>query len=246
MKENMMNQQPMQLALPGFERAHATWRQQYAAQIGDRDRIYNRSGIDIKPLYTPDDWDSHRYVEDLGFPGQAPMTRGIYATMHRGRPWSQRQLVGLGVPEDYNARLKGMLAAGASAISLIPCNSVYRGVDIDEVDPLILGTCGTIVNSVEDMDICLRDIPIDKISTALNDPLPFTLLAFLLAVAKRRGIPWSRITGTSNQSDYISHFVANHMFIRIALARTRSILVDHLQITNKLVPNWNPESVVGH
>ena len=240
-----MNQQPMQLALPGFERVHATWRQQYAAQIGDRDRIYNRSGIDIKPLYTPADWDSHRYVEDLGFPGQAPMTRGIYATMHRGRPWSQRQLVGLGVPEDYNARLKGMLAAGASAISLIPCNSVYRGVDIDEVDPLILGTCSTIVNSVEDMDICLRDIPIDKISTALNDPLPFTLLAFLLAVAKRRGIPWSRITGTSNQSDYISHFVANHMFFRIALAGSRRILVDHLQFTNKHVPNWNPVSVVG-
>ncbi len=240
-----MNQQPMQLALPEFERAHATWRQQYTAQIGDRDRICNRSGIEIKPLYTPADWDSHRYLQDLGFPGQVPMTRGIYPTMHRGRPWSQRQLVGLGVPEDYNARLKSMLAAGASAISLIPCNSVYRGVDMDEVDPLILGTCGTIVNTVEDMDICLRDIPIDRISTALNDPLPFTLLAFLLAVAKRRDIAWTTITGTSNQSDYISHFVANHMFFRIALAGSRRILIDHIQFTNEHVPNWNPMSVVG-
>jgi methylmalonyl-CoA mutase N-terminal domain/subunit len=70
-------------------------------------------------------------MEALGFPGQLPMTRGIYPTMHRGRTWSQRQLIGLGVPEDYNARLKTILAHGGTAVSLIPCNSVYRGYDAD-------------------------------------------------------------------------------------------------------------------
>ncbi|MFQ6024244.1 MAG: methylmalonyl-CoA mutase [Acidiferrobacterales bacterium] len=240
-----MSQQPVQLPLPGFERARADWWQAYASHMGDNDTIRNRSGIEIKPLYTLADWDSGRYLEELGFPGQLPMTRGIYPTMHRGRPWSQRQLIGLGIPEDYNRRLQGILEAGASAISLIPCNSVYRGYDCDEVDPLLLGTCGTIVNSVEDMDLCLRDIPIDKISTAMNDPLPFTLLALLLAVAQRRGIPWSKITGTSNQSDYISHFVANHMFFRVALPGSRRLLVDHIAFANKHVPNWNPVSVVG-
>ena len=69
----------------------------------------------------------------LGFPGEYPYTRGIYASMHRGRSWTQRQLIGLGVPEDYNARLKELLAHGASAVSLIPCNSVFRGYDADEV-----------------------------------------------------------------------------------------------------------------
>jgi methylmalonyl-CoA mutase N-terminal domain/subunit len=62
----------------------------------------------------------------------------------------------------------------------------------------------------------------------MNDPSPFTLLAFELAVAKRRGVPWTRITGTSNQSDCISHFVANHMFFRIALQGARRIVVDHI------------------
>ena len=86
-------------------------------------------------------------MEALGFPGQLPMTRGIYPTMHRGRTWTQRQLIGLGVPEDYNARLKTILAHGGTAISLIPCNSVYRGYDADGVPAEILGTCGVTVNT---------------------------------------------------------------------------------------------------
>jgi methylmalonyl-CoA mutase, N-terminal domain len=63
--------------------------------------------------------------------------------MHRGRTWTQRQLIGLGTPADYNARLLGMLAQGATAVSLIPCNSVYRGYDMDESHFELLGTCGT-------------------------------------------------------------------------------------------------------
>src|SRR4029450_12266548 len=102
------------------------------------------------------------------------------------------------------------------------------GYDADAVPREILGTCGAVVNTVEDMEICLRDIPIGKISTALNDPSPFTLLALELAVAKRRGIAWERIGGTSNQSDYLSHFVANHMFFRLALPGARRVLLDHI------------------
>ncbi len=240
-----MSRQPLQLPLPGFDQARANWRQAYAAQLPDDRRTSNRSAIEVKPLYTPEHWDSERYVADLDFPGQGPMTRGIYPTMHRGRPWSQRQLIGLGVPEDYNRRLKTILASGANAVSLIPCNSVYRGLDANEVDPLLLGTCGVVVNSVDDMDACFADVAIEELSTAMNDPLPFTLLALLLAVAKRRGIPWAKVTGTTNQSDYISHYVANHMFFRIALPGSRRILVDHVEFANRHVPGWNPVSVVG-
>ena len=169
------------------ERQHSD----YAEQIGDEPVTRNRSGIAVKPLYGPADWSGERYMDDLGFPGQAPFTRGIYPSMHRGRTWTQRQLVGFGTPENYNARLKTILAAGGSAASLIPCNSVYRGYDCNEVDPLLLGTCGAVVNTVDDMDECYRDIDIGALSTALNDPLPFTLLALLLAVAKRRGVEWA-------------------------------------------------------
>ena len=221
------------------------WRQAYAEHVGGGDEVRNRSGIEIKPLYGPEDWDGERYMAELGFPGQLPMTRGIYPSMHRGRAWSQRQLVGLATPAHYNARMRTMLENGATALSMIPCNSVYRGYDVDEVDPALLGTCGTTINSVDDMAECLEGLPIGSISVGLNDPTPFTLLGFLLAHARRIGVPWAEIAGTSNQSDYISHFVANHMFYRLALPGARRLLLDHIAFMNEHVPKWVPVSVVG-
>ncbi|MEL6282409.1 MAG: acyl-CoA mutase large subunit family protein [Pseudomonadota bacterium] len=236
---------PLQLALPGFEQAERTWRAEYDAQTGGAPNPTNRSGIEVKPLYTPADWSGARYMEALGFPGQDAMTRGIYASMHRGRAWSQRQLIGLGIPTDYNARLKAMIAGGVDAGSLIPCNSVYRGYDADEVDPLLLGTCGVVVNTVDDMTTCYDGVPVGELSTALNDPSPFTLLALLIATAEQRGIPAERLVGTSNQSDYISHFVCNHMFFRLALPGARRVLVDHIAYCREKMPRWNPLSIVG-
>ena len=80
--------------------AHSKWQASFDAQIGKDRPLRNRSGIEVAPLYTPLDWDNERYMTDLGFPGQDSMTRGIYPTMHRGRPWTQRQLVGLGTPRE--------------------------------------------------------------------------------------------------------------------------------------------------
>ncbi|MEO5772113.1 MAG: acyl-CoA mutase large subunit family protein [Burkholderiaceae bacterium] len=223
--------------------ARQRWEHAFAASAGASagQRIVNRSGIEIQPLYTATDGAD----ADLGFPGEYPFTRGIYASMHRGRPWTQRQLIGLGTPEDYNLRLRDILAQGASAISLIPCNSVYRGYDADEVPVELLGTCGTVINTVEDMERAFDGVPLQSISCGMNDPSPFTLQALLLAVARRRGIAWTQITGTSNQSDCLSHFVANHMFFRLELDSARRVLGDHIEFCNQQVPGWNPLSVVG-
>lgn len=237
--------EPEQLTLPGFEKAKAHWSTEFRDQIGKDRKIKNRSGLLVKPIYTPDDWSGDRYMVDLGFPGQAPFTRGIYPTMHRGRTWTQRQLIGLGTPSDYNARVRKILELGANAISLLPCNSAFRGVDCDAVPMPLLGTCGTVVNTVDHMDTALEGVPIERISTAMNDPTPFTLLAFVLGVAKRRNIGFDQISGTSNQSDYISHYVANHMFYRLSQPGSRRVLVDHVAYCREKLPNWNPVSVVG-
>lgn len=230
---------------PDFATAHENWQKAYQRQIGPEKTIQNRSALTINALYTPANLDDNSYMERLGFPGEYPFTRGIYPTMHRGRTWTQRQLIGLGTPEDYNKRVLNLLAAGASAISLLPCCSGFRGLDCDEVQWILLGTCGTVVNTIDHMETCLAGVPVGEISTAMNDPSPFTLLAFLLGVAKRRGIHWTLITGTSNQSDYISHFVANHMFYRLSLPGSRRMLIDHIAYCREHVPNWNPVSVVG-
>lgn len=240
-----MNQAAVQLPLPGFEQASGQWRSDYSGQMAGERPVHNRSGIEVQPLYSPRDWSGERYLEDLGFPGQYPFTRGIYPSMHRGRTWTQRQLIGLGTPQDYNVRVRRIIDAGASAISLLPCCSGFRGIDCDEVDPMLLGTCGTVVNTTDHMDAALDGVPLGTISTAMNDPSPFTLLAFTLGVARRRGIDWHNITGTSNQSDYISHFIANHQFYRLSQPGSRRVLLDHIEFCRRAVPNWNPLSVVG-
>ncbi len=221
------------------------WEQTYKKLLPE-DRVRsNRSHIEIKPLYTPEDWDSSQYSKNLGYPGQAPMTRGIYPTMHRGQTWSQRQLIGLATPELYNARVKQMIAIGANALSMIPCNSIYRGLDVDQVDPVLLGTCGVTVNTVDDMAVCLDGIPIGEMSIGLNDPIPFTMLAQVLAHAENIGVPWDKLTGTSNQSDYISHFVANHMFYRLSLKGSKRMQMDQIVYLKEHCPGWNPVSIVG-
>jgi methylmalonyl-CoA mutase N-terminal domain/subunit len=226
------------------ESAQARWQREYRAGVGDRPGIANVSGIPIAPLYTAADRPPGS-DEALGYPGQPGYTRGIYATMHRGRTWTQRQLVGLGTPADYNERLLGLLARGATAVSLIPCNSVYRGLDMDSVDIELLGTCGTVVDNADHMARCLEGVDLAAVSCAMNDPSPFTLLAFMLVAAERRGIDWKKISGTSNQSDYLSHYVANHMFYRLALPGARRVLMDHIGWCRTHVPRWNPMSVVG-
>ena len=236
---------PQLLASRTESPAHALWENEYRESIGTERALENVSGISIQPLYTPQDWSAYGREDPLGYPGQPDYTRGIYATMHRGRTWTQRQLVGLGTPADYNTRLLGLIDRGASAVSLIPCNSVYRGYDMDSVEPELLGTCGVVVDNVEHMERCLQGIDVGEISCAMNDPSPFTLLAFMLVAAERRGTDWKKITGTSNQSDYISHFVANHMFYRLSLPGARRVLLDHIAYCRRFVPRWNPMSVVG-
>ncbi|MFP6646300.1 MAG: acyl-CoA mutase large subunit family protein [Candidatus Latescibacterota bacterium] len=240
-----MNQRTGRPHTTRYDDARAQWQDDYSRDIGDRPGIYNRSGVKIRPLYGPAKDPGVEHLDRLGLPGQNPYTRGIYPTMHRGRTWSQRQLIGQGTPDEYNQRVLKMIEAGATAISLIPCNSVYRGNDCDEVPLPLLGTCGTVVNTAAHMDSALSQVDISTISTAMNDPSPFTLLSFVLNVADQRGVPWQSITGTSNQSDYISHFVANHMFFRLSLEGARRVLLDHIAFCRDQAPNWNPLSVVG-
>ena len=166
--------------------AEFRWKAEYEAQLPSAPVVRNRSGIKVEPLYAPGDVEPEGFAESVGYPGQYPFTRGIYPTMHRGRTWTQRQLIGLGTPAEFNDRVLSILELGATAVSLIPCNSVFRGDDCDAVDPLLLGTCGTVVNTVEHMDRALEGVDLGRVSTAMNDPSPFTLLAFVLCVARRR------------------------------------------------------------
>jgi methylmalonyl-CoA mutase N-terminal domain/subunit len=141
--------------------------------------------------------------------------------------------------------MRGLYAMGLTGLYVAPCNSHMRGHDPDAVDRELLGTCGTLVSTVDDMATCLEGLPIETESISLGDTAPYTLSAMLLAVARRRSIPWERLAGTTNQSDYLSHYAALHMFFRLSLPGQRRVLLDHVDWMNRHVPRWNPLSVVG-
>lgn len=229
----------------GFAEAKARWEKELKAQVADHDVRVNRSGIVTNALYGPDDLDTSRYMQDLGFPGQSPSTRGIHASMHRGRPWTPRLVVGFGVPQDYNHRMRELYAAGLTGLFIAPCNSHMRGYDPDQVDRELLGTCGTLISTTDDMAACVSQIPFEKESISLGDTAPYTLTAMLLKVAQDRSIPWRSLVGTTNQSDYLSHFASLHMFYRLALPGQKRVLLDHIEWITDNVPKWNPLSVVG-
>jgi len=230
---------------PATGSAEQRWRDDYAAQVAGPDRAVNRSGIVVKPLYGPLDPAEEGPPSEPGYPGQYPLTRGIHASMYRGRPWSQRLVVGLGLPEDYNRRMHALWRSGVTGLYLAPCNSHMRGFDADAVEPELLGTCGTVINTVDDMARCLDGLPFEQQSLSLGDTAPFTLSAMLLALAQCRGIPWSQLSGTTNQSDYLSHYAALHMFFRLSLPGARRLLLDHVEFMLAYAPKWNPVSVIG-
>ncbi len=225
--------------------ARSEWARAYEGQAGAGAPRHNRSGIEVQPLYGPDDWSGTRHAADLGWPGQPPYTRGIHASMHRGRPWSPRMVVGGGVPEDYNQRMRGLYALGLTGLFVAPCNSHMRGYDPDEVERELLGTCGTLISTADDMAACLDGLPLERESISLGDTAPYTLSAMLLKVARQRAVAWENLAGTTNQSDYLSHYAALHMFYRLALPGQRRILLDHIDWMNQHAPRWNPLSVVG-
>ena len=203
------------------------------------------SGITRKPLYTPKDLEGFDKVRDLGFPGEYPYTRGIYPSMYRGRLWTKRFLVGLQSPEVFNVRQKEMLKAGQNGINFIPCNSYFRGYDSDMVEQELLGRCGTTMDSLNDMEIAFDGIPIESVSFGMNDNGPFMMVASIAAIAEKRGIPLSQIQGTTNQSDFISHYVGCNMMLRFELEGHLRILIDHIKFCTETMPKWHPISVVG-
>lgn len=221
------------------------WETAYKKSSEIKDVFRNQSGIELKPLYTPADVIPERFLEELGFPGDFPMTRGIYPGMYRTRGWTRRMLIGFESPETFNRRQKEMLASGTTAVNLIPCNSVFRGYDSDMVEKELVGLCGVPINCLQDMALTLEDLPLDQLSFGLNDPGPFTLAAMLFVLAERQGISVCRLTGTSNQSDFISHFVANHMFYRFSLEGHLRVLLDHIKYCSRHAALWNPLSIVG-
>src|SRR5881296_3170906 len=151
------------------------------------------SGIEIKPVYTAED-----APEELELPGEFPFTRGPYRDMYRGRPWTIRQYAGFASAEETNERFRYLLDRGQTGLSVAFDLPTQIGYDSD--DPHAAGEVGRVgvaIDSLEDMETLLDGIPLDKVSTSMTiNATAAILLALYVAVARRRGIPETLLSGT--------------------------------------------------
>jgi methylmalonyl-CoA mutase N-terminal domain/subunit len=206
----------------------------------------NHSGMLIKRVYTPEDVKGLDYMRDLGFPGEHPFTRGVHATMHRGRLWTMRQFSGYGTAEQTNQRFKYLLKEGETGLSIAFDYPSIRGYDSDHpFSKGEVGVCGVAVASLKDMEVLFDGIPLDKVTTSMtiNGPAAM-LLAMYIAVGEKQGVPREKLGGTT-QNDVLKEFFAQKLII-FPPKPSIKLATDIIEYCTKHVPRWNPISISGY
>jgi methylmalonyl-CoA mutase N-terminal domain/subunit len=206
----------------------------------------NHSGMLIKRVYTPEDVQNLDYVRDLGFPGEYPFTRGVHATMYRGRLWTMRMFAGYGTAEQTNRRFKYLLKEGETGLSTAFDYPTIMGYDSDH--PMArgeVGICGVAISSLKDMEILFDGIPLDQVTTSMtiNGPAAM-LLAMYVAVGDKQGVPREKLGGTT-QNDNLKEFFAQKLCIFPPKPSVK-LTTDIIEYCARHLPKWNPVSISGY
>ncbi|HBX22235.1 MAG TPA: methylmalonyl-CoA mutase [Desulfotomaculum sp.] len=215
----------------------------------DQSRSFtSKSGIELQPCYAPDSLPDFDYSQ-LGYPGSPPYTRGIYPQMYRNQPWTFRQLAGYGSAEDTNERYRFLIANGATGINGVFDYPTLRGYNSDNpVAEGDLGQGGVAVDSIEDMHLLFKDIPIDEVSVSLvvcNPVMAVPVFAMYLAMAEERGIPWSSLRGT-NQNDFLMETAITTAPVILQPHFSFKLSTDIVEFCTGQVPRWHPISYTGY
>ncbi len=204
------------------------------------------SHISIHPLYTPADLEGWDYDRDLNFPGQFPYTRGVQATMYRGRLWTMRQYAGMGDAEESNRRYKYLLSNGTTGLSVAFDLPTQIGLDSD--NPLAMGEVGKVgvaIDSIEDMMRLFDGINLEKISTSMTiNATASILLALYIVTARRTGRDVRKLSGTV-QNDVLKEYIARGTYI-YPPAQAMRIITDIFSYAHENVPEWNTISISGY
>jgi len=203
------------------------------------------SGSSVDPLYYPADADDD-YLEKLGFPGQYPYTRGIHASMYRGKLWTMRQFSGFGTPEDTNARYHYLLKQGQTGLSVAYDMPTLMGYDTDhEFSRGEVGKCGVNVQSLQNMQTLFKGIDLGAVSVSqtINGPA-IILLAFYIAAAEEQGVDRINLRGTL-QNDILKEFIAQKEWIFPPKPSMR-IITDIIEFCTSELPKFNTISISGY
>ena len=199
-----------------------------------------------RPFTTPDDLRGVDPTSDIGAPGVFPFTRGIRPDMYRGRPWTMRQYAGFASAAESNRRFQYLLSRGVTGLSVAFDLPTQIGYDSDHaLAEGEVGRVGVAIDSIEDMDVLLADVPLDRISTSMTiNATAIMLLALYAAVAKRHGTPLRALSGTL-QNDILKEYVARGTYIYPPGPSLR-IVTDIMAFCAAEMPQWNPISVSGY
>jgi methylmalonyl-CoA mutase N-terminal domain/subunit len=204
------------------------------------------SGREIQELYTPSDIREFDYTSELGFPGKYPYTRGVQASMYRGRLWTMRMFAGLGSAEETNKRFHYLVSQGQTGLSTAFDMPTLMGLDTgDHRARGECGTCGVAIDTLKDMEILFHQLPVDKLTTSMtiNPPAP-VLWAMYIAMAEKKGIPREKLGGTI-QNDMLKEFIAQKTFMCPPEPSMR-LIVDTIEFGTQEVPLWNTISISGY
>jgi methylmalonyl-CoA mutase, N-terminal domain len=211
-----------------------------------RSEIETSSHIPVNALYTPADLKHSEYESEVGYPGEYPFTRGVQATMYRGRLWTMRQYAGMGDAEESNKRYKYLLANGTTGLSVVFELPTQIGMDSDH--PLATGEVGKVgvaIDSIEDMERLFDGIDLTKISTSMTiNATASILLALYVAVAKRKGADVRKLSGTV-QNDVLKEYIARGTYIYPPRQAMR-VITDMFAWAKESVPEWNTISISGY
>jgi methylmalonyl-CoA mutase, N-terminal domain len=184
--------------------------------------------------------------EKLGYPGEAPFTRGVQPTMYRGRLWTMRQYAGFSTPEESNRRYKYLLEQGTTGLSVAFDLPTQIGMDSD--DPMAAGEVGKVgvaIDSLRDMEILFDGIPLAQVTTSMTINAPAAvLLCMYVAVAEKQGASLSELGGTI-QNDILKEYVARGTYI-FPPGPSMRLITDTFAFCAQQVPKWNTISISGY
>jgi methylmalonyl-CoA mutase, N-terminal domain len=218
------------------------------AKITERDlkKVVLESGIEVKPIYGPEDVADMDYETEIGEPGAYPFTRGIHKWMYRYRPFTMRQYAGFGTPYETNERFKFLISQGQNALNVAFDLPSQMGLDSD--DPRAEGEVGRVgmaVDTLKDMEVAFDGIPIDKISVSLTiNAVTAIMLAMYVTVAEKQGVPPEQIRGTT-QNDILKEYVGRGTWI-FPVEPSMRLTGDTIEYCARHVPRYYPVSVCGY
>ncbi len=217
-----------------------------AVNESDLRPVVLESGIEVKPTYGPEDIAGLDLEQELGQPGEYPFTRGIHRYMYRYRPWTMRQYTGFGTPQETNERFRFLIENGQNALNVAFDLPSQMGLDSD--DPLAEGEVGRVgmaVDTLRDMEVAFKDIPIDKISVSLTvNAVTPVILAMYLATAEKYGVPREQVRGTT-QNDILKEYIGRGAWI-FPVEPSLRMTGDTLEFCAKEAPRYYPVSVCGY